>query len=80
MPIKKSNLVDATVSSFGDEWARFDRSGLDDEDVRRTFDEYFSVFCWHTLPFDACSFDMSCGTGRWAGLMIPFSCAAVFKE
>jgi len=67
----ETNLDDATVKSFGDEWSRFDQTALDDEEARRIFDEYFAVFPWHTLPADACGFDMGCGTGRWARLMAP---------
>ena len=66
-----SNLDDATVKSFGDEWSRFDQTELEDEEARRIFDEYFAVFPWGVLPADACGFDMGCGTGRWARLMAP---------
>ena len=65
----KFNLDDDTVKSFGDEWSRFDQSGLEDEEARRIFDEYFAVFPWDTLPASACGFDMGCGTGRWARLI-----------
>lgn len=67
----KSNLDEATVKSFGDEWSRFDQTGLDDGEAHRIFDEYFAVFPWDTLPADAVGFDMGCGTGRWARLMAP---------
>ena len=67
----KSNLDDDTVKSFGDEWSRFNQSGLEDEEARRIFDEYFAVFPWDALPHDASGFDMGCGTGRWARLMAP---------
>lgn len=67
----QSNFDDATVKSFGDEWSRFDQTGLEDEEACRIFDEYFSVFPWHALAANACGFDMGCGTGRWARLMAP---------
>lgn len=69
MPDK--NLDAVTVTSFGDEWARFDQSGLPDFEARARFDEYFAVFPWDRLPADATGFDMGCGTGRWAKLMAP---------
>jgi SAM-dependent methyltransferase len=67
----KSNLDDATVKSFSDEWSRFDQTRLEHEEAHRIFDEYFAVFPWDSLPADACGFDMGCGTGRWARLMAP---------
>lgn len=67
----KKNLDQATVTSFGDEWERFDQAGLDDAEARRIFDEYFAVFPWDSLPANATGFDMGCGTGRWARLMAP---------
>ncbi len=67
----KSNRDEATVSSFGDEWSRFDQTGLDEQEARRIFDEYFAVFPWDALPDNPSGFDMGCGTGRWARLMAP---------
>jgi ubiquinone/menaquinone biosynthesis C-methylase UbiE len=69
-PVKK-NLDADTVNSFGDEWSRFDQTALSEEEARRIFDEYFSVFPWEKLPKDATGFDMGCGSGRWAKLMAP---------
>jgi hypothetical protein len=61
-----TNLDPETVASFGDEWARFDQSGMSDDEARKVFDEYFHVFPWVDLPADAVGFDMGCGSGRWA--------------
>ena len=66
------NNIDAkTVSSFGDEWSRFDQSGMSAEELRKTFDEYFAVFPWEALPPGAEGYDMGCGSGRWARLVAP---------
>lgn len=67
----KQNLDEATVNSFGDEWARFDQSSLSEEEANKIFDEYFAVFPWARLPAGATGFDMGCGSGRWARLMAP---------
>lgn len=67
----KRNLDPATVDSFGDEWSRFDQSGMDDAEAQTIFDEYFAVFPWHALPANPTGFDMGCGSGRWARLMAP---------
>lgn len=55
-----------TVDGFGDEWSRFDYSQATGADVAKTFDDYFAVFPWSSLPADAVGFDAGCGTGRWA--------------
>ena len=43
------NLDPNTVSSFSDEWARFDQSGVTETEARKAFDEYFAVFPWAKL-------------------------------
>ena len=67
----KKNMDLETVNNFGDEWSRFDQSDLADEEARKRFDEYFSVFPWSKLLPDAEGFDMGCGSGRWARLVAP---------
>jgi SAM-dependent methyltransferase len=66
-----TNLDPETVASFGDEWARFDQSGMSDDEARKVFNEYFHVFPWVDLPADAVGFDMGCGSGRWARWVAP---------
>jgi len=60
------NMDGVTVSSFGDEWLRFDQSALSESESRKVFERYFGIFPWHHLPDSAEGFDMGCGTGRWA--------------
>lgn len=66
-----ANLDAQTVRGFGDEWSRFDQTGMSDEDTKRVFDSYFSVFPWGDLPKNAAGFDLGCGSGRWAKLVAP---------
>jgi len=66
-----SNIDPKTVSSFGDEWARFDQEALGDAEHAFLFDTYFHIFPWETLPEDAVGFDMGCGSGRWAMMVAP---------
>lgn len=66
-----NNIHPATVSSFGDEWSRFDQNSMPEQEVRKVFEEYFSVFPWSILPENAEGFDMGCGTGRWARVVAP---------
>lgn len=68
---KTSNLDAKTVAGFGDEWSRFDQTGMSDDDTKQIFESYFSVFPWGDLPKDAVGFDLGCGSGRWAKLVAP---------
>ena len=65
------NLDPKTVASFGDEWSRFDQSGMSVIEAEKAFNEYFAVFPWETLPSAAEGFDMGCGSGRWARWVAP---------
>lgn len=66
-----NNLDPKTVSSFGDEWSRFDQSGMSEFEAQQIFYEYFSIFPWNLLPQNAEGFDMGCGSGRWARYVAP---------
>lgn len=65
------NIDEKTVDSFGDEWTRFDQSGMTQTEAHKVFNEYFTVFPWSDLPTDAEGFDMGCGSGRWARFVAP---------
>ena len=69
--MKEKNIDRKTVESFGDEWSRFDQSGMTSEEAQKVFSEYFSLFPWDSLPSKAEGFDMGCGSGRWARLVSP---------
>jgi SAM-dependent methyltransferase len=60
-----------TVASFGDEWSRFNQSGMTEQEARKAFEEYFAVFPWAEIPARAEGFDMGCGSGRWARFVSP---------
>ena len=66
-----NNRDSKIVEGFGDEWSRFDQTGMSDEDLNRLFDGYFSIFPWSNLPKNAAGFDLGCGSGRWAKLVAP---------
>jgi ubiquinone/menaquinone biosynthesis C-methylase UbiE len=61
-----ANIDAAVVRGFGDEWSRFDQSGLSEAELREMFGKYFSIFPWELLPPDAQGFDLGSGSGRWA--------------
>lgn len=69
--MKSKNFDSKTIASFGDEWNRFDQSGMDDVEAHKVFEEYFSVFPWNKLPPNPEGFDMGCGSGRWARWVAP---------
>src|SRR5205085_9855309 len=53
---------------FGREWQAFDQTGMSEEEARRTFHDYFSIFDFTDLGE---GFDLGCGSGRWARLVAP---------
>lgn len=65
------NIDPATVSGFGDEWSRFDQSGLDAAERERICADYFDIFPWEDLPQGAVGADIGCGSGRWARVVAP---------
>ena len=65
------NIDPKTVEGFGDEWTRFDQTGMSEDDTTRLFESYFSIFPWNILSKDAVGFDLGCGSGRWAKLVSP---------
>jgi len=65
------NIDNKIVSSFGDEWTRYDQSGMTEAEAMKAFQEYFTVFPWSDLPKDPEGFDMGCGSGRWAKFVAP---------
>lgn len=62
------NLDAKTVEGFGEEWSRFDQTGMSEIELREQFERYFAVFPWEILPENATGFDLGCGSGRWARL------------
>jgi ubiquinone/menaquinone biosynthesis C-methylase UbiE len=68
---KKINIDDETVAGFGDEWSRFNQSGLSNETRALIFEDYFSIFPWRSLPENAVGVDVGCGSGRWAAVVAP---------
>jgi len=65
------NIDAKVVTDFGIEWSRFDQSAVSLEELQKSFDAYFSVFPWEHLRDNAKGFDLGCGSGRWAKLMVP---------
>ncbi|HEX6252372.1 MAG TPA: class I SAM-dependent methyltransferase [Gemmatimonadaceae bacterium] len=67
----RENVDPATVEHFGREWSYFDQTGADAAELASTFQQYFSIFPWGSLPARAVGFDFGCGSGRWAAFVAP---------
>jgi ubiquinone/menaquinone biosynthesis C-methylase UbiE len=65
------NLDEATVAGFGQEWSEYDQAQLGAHDLRSIFESYFAIFPFDELPPKAEGFDLGCGSGRWADLVLP---------
>ncbi|MBA3018807.1 MAG: class I SAM-dependent methyltransferase [Desulfobacteraceae bacterium] len=70
----KNNIDLETVKGFGDEWSRFNQALLPPQELQESFNQYFKVFPWNSLPKDAVGFDLGCGSGRWAKCVAPKVC------
>lgn len=67
----KKNIDERVVADFGHEWSAYGRSLPDEEEHRKLFDAYFSIFPFDKLPDHAEGFDAGCGSGRWARFVAP---------
>jgi len=65
----QTNVDAKTVKGFGEEWSRFDQSGMSETELNEQFARYFAVFPFDSLPENSVGFDLGCGSGRWAKLM-----------
>ena len=65
----ETNVDLKTVEGFGEEWSRFDQTGMSESELGEQFNRYFAVFPFEKLPAGAEGFDLGCGSGRWAKLM-----------
>ena len=65
----QTNVDLKTVEGFGEEWSRFDQTGMSETELAEQFERYFAVFPFESLPAGAEGFDLGCGSGRWAKLM-----------
>src|SRR5438105_4180012 len=66
-----ANLDPGVVSSFGEEWSKFDHIARADAEELKIFELYFGDFPWEQIRRDAVAFDLGCGSGRWAYFVAP---------
>lgn len=65
------NIDTDVVDGFGDEWSKFDQSGMETKDRLDIFADYFHIFPFDSLLSGAEGFDLGCGSGRWAKTVAP---------
>lgn len=69
--LKNSQIESRTISSFGEEWTRYDQKKLPRKELHNIFNDYFDIFPNELLNKESIGFDMGCGSGRWAKLISP---------
>lgn len=60
------NIDKKTVDGFGEEWDKYNQSSISQEDLKKSWNQYFDIFPFDKLDAHAEGFDMGCGSGRWA--------------
>ena len=60
----EQNIDIKTVSSFGQEWARF--SDFEDKEINAIAGEYFDIVSDKMLSGNSLVLDIGCGSGRWS--------------
>ena len=68
--MKTSNKSKKTIQSFGDEWAKFDQSMLEKDELDTITSRYFDIFPKKNLNKNAIGFDLGCGSGRFSLYLI----------
>ena len=65
------NKVEKVIEDFGNEWTSYSQEDISPEELRHSFDEYFSIVDFAALPKGCVAADVGCGSGRWAKLAAP---------
>ena len=63
------NIDKKTVDGFGEEWNKYNQSSISDEELKKSWNQYFDIFPFEELSDDSEGFDMGCGSGRWAKIV-----------
>jgi ubiquinone/menaquinone biosynthesis C-methylase UbiE len=62
----KKNYDSNVIDDFGDEWAAYDQSSVNHEELEKQFLDYFKLFSWDESITNGVGADFGCGSGRWA--------------
>ena len=59
------------IEGFSKEWKKIDQSKIPENEHKKLFNRYFSIFPWDIISYTSSGFDLGCGSGRWAMLVAP---------
>jgi ubiquinone/menaquinone biosynthesis C-methylase UbiE len=65
------NIDLTTVEAFGKEWELFDQESVSPIEMKKLFDDYFSLVDWSSLGESPIVMDVGSGSGRWAEFVAP---------
>lgn len=63
------NIDRKTVDGFGQEWSRFDQTGVTDTELEELCRRYFTLVDFSSLGPDSIAVDAGCGSGRWGSFV-----------
>ena len=66
----KSKKFTSTVLDFGDEWDKFDNEKISKNELKKIFNNYFSIFPKKILNKNSVGIDIGSGSGRWADFVV----------
>ena len=52
------NIDKKTVEDFGEEWNKYNQSSIPDEELKKSWNQYFDMFSFEELSNDSEGFDM----------------------
>jgi len=61
-----NNIDKKVVEDFGVEWNKYSQSEISDNDLKKSWSQYFEIFPFDELDTNSEGFDMGCGSGRWS--------------
>ena len=59
------------INDFGNEWEKFNQIELNKTELKKIFEDYFSILPKKVLNKKVKVIDVGCGTGRWGQLIAP---------
>ena len=65
------NRDDEVIEGFGNEWQSYTQNYISDDELQKSFNDYFRIVDLASLPRNCVAADIGCGSGRWARLVAP---------
>lgn len=64
-------IFKSTIKDFGHEWDKFDNNNISKKELRKIFNNYFSIFPKNLINKKKIGIDIGAGSGRWANFVLP---------